>query len=716
MRPIPAPRLGDSHGLLRVIDERGRVRLDEFVTDFSAGDLFPPGLENALGRTRQFVSFARAAGLLKEDRGTVELTEIGRRYIRAGDDERPFDVSPAQAEWLRRQLREKHMTDSIYHGLAIALSLLASGSGTSVSTLDFGRSLGYLGRAGWDNENTLQIQGERHVTLLRDMELIDEKRSLTPIGTQAKSELTLPVHMSLPDIAASQNPGGAEAVRQAAEAEWAAAPEPEAAPVPETAAAPEAAVGVEDEYQDVGRGAWAEPSVEPPPSPVPPPEPAPSSGPPPEPAPSSGPPPEPAPSSDPPPEPAPSSRPPVPPPDVWETAAPDDATRAYAAVPTPPEAPAEAPGRREQLGAAAEAATPATTPSGLSSGDPLEARPSQAADPADAATVISTPPADGPGAATGPRSEPAAPPHEPAAPPLEPVGAQPRSDSAEPPHETPAHEPLSAADELAAPPREPARAEPAAEAVAAPLAFVAASDLRATAAEQGLRMDVGVYANVAAALAAGRHVVLVGAPGAGKTSLALAVAKAAVQAGKADGAELVSGAGGALREQVLAAAARRRWLLIDELDRGAVADALGPLSAFLAGLPVTLPGDGGEVVAPESWRIVATADRAPEGAPAALLSRFAFVEVGEHEDLEAAIDDAAGGDRVAAAAVRRLLPVREVAPVGGGPFLVAAHHAVQRRAAAATDDTTLARELYAAYLAPLLGDREAEARARLRLD
>src|SRR3954468_16402355 len=98
MRPIPAPRLGDTHGLLRAINQRERLRLDEFVTEFSVEDLFPPGLENALGKTRQFVSFARAAGLLTEDRGTVELTEIGKRYVRAGDDDLPFDVSEAQAE------------------------------------------------------------------------------------------------------------------------------------------------------------------------------------------------------------------------------------------------------------------------------------------------------------------------------------------------------------------------------------------------------------------------------------------------------------------------------------------------------------------------------------------------------------------------------------------------------------------------------------------
>ena len=176
MRPIPAPRLGDTHGLLRAINQRDRLRLDEFITEFSIDELFPPGLENALGRTRQFVSFARSAGLLKEDRGVVELTEIGKRYVRSGDEAAVFDVSSGQAEWLRRQLFERHMTDSIYHGAAIGLSLYASNPPDfHVSRLDFGRALAHLGRAGWDNENTLESQGERYTTFLRDLELLDDE-------------------------------------------------------------------------------------------------------------------------------------------------------------------------------------------------------------------------------------------------------------------------------------------------------------------------------------------------------------------------------------------------------------------------------------------------------------------------------------------------------------------------------------------------------------
>src|SRR5919202_225459 len=285
MRPIPAPRIGDSHGLLRALAHRERVRLDEFVTEFPPEELFPPDLENAAGRTRHFVSYARGLGLVKEDRGTVELTDLGKRYARGGDDEQPFAVSEAQAEWLRRQLRQKHMTDSIFHGLASGLSLLSSvPPGTRVSILDFGRALSHLGRAGWDNDNTLRGQGERYLALLADMELIDDERALTATGMSTRNDLTLPIHMSLTDIAAQLNPGGADAVRAEGQEEWdrlhaasepepspAAEPEPSPPPAAAPAPAPEPAPDEEeeDEWQEVGPGARSTPSLpaEPPPPP-----------------------------------------------------------------------------------------------------------------------------------------------------------------------------------------------------------------------------------------------------------------------------------------------------------------------------------------------------------------------------------------------------------------------------------------------------------------
>ena len=267
MRPIPASSLGDAHGLFRAIEKRGRLRTDEFVTEFSLEELFPPGLENALGRLRHFISYGRAAGLVKEDRGVVELTEIGRRYVRAGDADKPFEISPQQAEWLRRQLRELHMTDSIFHGLAIGLSLLAScPPGQRVATIDFGRSMAYLGRAGWDNENTLEIQGERYLLLLQDMEMIDGDHRVTPTGEQVRGELTLPVHMSLIDIAGAAEPGrpgGRARGRRARVGQPVAAPEPEAEPEPEPAAPVTPEEDDDNGYQDVGPGAWAPAAADP---------------------------------------------------------------------------------------------------------------------------------------------------------------------------------------------------------------------------------------------------------------------------------------------------------------------------------------------------------------------------------------------------------------------------------------------------------------------
>ena len=363
MRPIPAPRLGDAHGLMRAIAQRERLRLDEFVTEFTVEELFPPGLENALGRTRQFVSYARLAGLVAEDRGTVELTDMGKRYARASDDERPFDVAPAQAEWLRRLLRERHLTDSIYHGAAVALSLYGSNPPDfRVSTLDFGRALAHLGRAGWDNENTFESQARRYTRFLQDMELIDDEKRLTQTGQSTRGDLTLAVHMSLKDLAGQLNPDGPEGATRDGDAEYAeAAAAPVAAEPPATAAPaaapvaaepvePEpAAPGGEDDYEDVGPGAGPSAAAAPPPEPpAPPPRRSPSR--------SRRRPPAPAgparagPAARPcPPRPAPAApAPPAPPADIWEVASPEQRTAAYQAIPAaPPAAEPPAPPRAD---------------------------------------------------------------------------------------------------------------------------------------------------------------------------------------------------------------------------------------------------------------------------------------------------------------------------------------------------------------------------------
>ena len=681
MRPIPAPRIGESHGILRAISSRDRVRLDEFVTEFQSEELFPPGLENAQGKTRQFVSYARSAGLLKEDRGVVELTEIGKRYIRAGDQEAPFEVSEPQADWLRRQLLEKHMTDSIYHGLAIGLSLLSSvPPGTRISMLDFGRSLGYLGRAGWDNDNTLQSQGERYLALMADMRMIDDQRVLTPTGQDTKNELTLPIHMSMADIAAQLNPGGADAVRAEGEAEWAqlqeAAAEPGPEPEPEAAAPPEPGPAVveeeEDEWQDVGPGA---------------PKPA---------APAPG------------PAPAATSGPPTPPADIWETADPDDATSTYTAVgadapkpgatpepPTPEPEPEPAAPPQPKPAAAAPAPGP-----GMTSGDPL-------AGPAPAAPAPPAPPVE------------ATPPPAPQPPAPEPERPQDAPTVISPAEVAPA--PAAEAPRLAeVPPPPPRQAS----------GFLDAAAIRAAAEGEGLRLPSSAYASLAAALAAGRHVVLTGPAGSGKTTLALAVARAAVTSGRAGGAVLVTptahwASGEALgrpaREgapattgAVPGAATRGKWLVLDELDRAKADKALGGLSTFLGGLPLTLPG-GEEVKPPEDWRVVATA-ASPLNASPALTRRFAHVEVpfpGE-SDVGALLEHAAGGDHAAANAAERLVALRELRPLGAGVFIAAAAYAAERNAIEPADERTLAREAFTVYVEPLLAGLDTRGQDRLK--
>lgn len=653
MRPIPAPRLGHAHGLLRAIDKRGRLRTDEFVTEFSLDELFPPDLENALGRLRHFISYARAAGLVKEDRGVVELTDVGRRYVRAGEADAPFDVSPNQAEWLRRQLREKHMTDSIYHGLAIGLSLLAScPPGMRVSTLDFGRSMAYLGRAGWDNENTLEIQGERHLLLLQDMEMIDGEHRITPTGELVRGELTLPVHMSLIDLAGQLNPGGPDAVRAAAEAEFSQpAPEPPP-PAVESASPPQLTEEQEENgYHTVGGIGAVEdeepsrppivpraPSYSPDPSAVTPGDPL-----------------------APPPVEVPSGPPPVSPPPVGTPGGPPAAGgRAEAPSGPPPMSPPPV-------------GTPSgPPPAGAPGGPPPVARLAEAPSgpppvAAPGGPPVWPPPVDVPG---GPPSSP-----PPVGAPSAPPPVSPLPPVQEPTVVTPARQHAASA-----PPR-PAQA-----------AFVEAWAIRAAAEAARLRLPDSVYANVAAALGAGKHLILTGAPGSGKTTLALAIARAAAQAGRAHGATVVTAA--PAQELIVEAAAAGRWVIADEFNQADPDGTLSPLSTLLAGVPVTL--GGAEVEPADGWRIVATWNGQPPRA--GILRRFAIVTLTSPapDELRTLLHQ---HDPIAAEAVEKLLAVG--ARVGAGVLVDAARHIAARQVAAPADAATLAEEAFAAYIAPL---------------
>ena len=168
---------------------------------------------------------------------------------------------------------------------------------------------------------------------------------------------------------------------------------------------------------------------------------------------------------------------------------------------------------------------------------------------------------------------------------------------------------------------------------------------------------------------------LVGPPGSGKTTLALGDREGGRRrpAGPSGATIVTAGHRWSARDTVgrpgdeewergavVAAAARGRWLIVDELDRARLDRALGDLSSFLAGVPVTLPD--GEAAPPDGLARRGDRRRGRPRGSAALVRRFAHVRVPPpaDADLHAAIDAAAGGDAVAAAAVKRLLGAREL--------------------------------------------------------
>lgn len=256
-----------------------------------------------------------------------------------------------------------------------------------------------------------------------------------------------------------------------------------------------------------------------------------------------------------------------------------------------------------------------------------------------------------------------------------------------------------------------------------------------------LVLPPAVAAQLVAAVDGGRHIILMGMPGTGKTSLALNLARAAAAAGLCAGpllatatadwttfdtvGGLVPGLDGALRfaEGVALRALREnRWLVLDELNRADIDKAFGPLLTVLSGAPVELPAvtvggrpvrvepaigqaallaDGATYRAGSSWRIVGTINTLDRAAlfsfSLAFARRFAFVLVPppDPDGLLALIARRVPLDEPATTLLRRLLAATP-RPLGPAILLDAAAYIAAR-----ADPAALAEAL-GLFVAPQL--------------
>ena len=265
----------------------------------------------------------------------------------------------------------------------------------------------------------------------------------------------------------------------------------------------------------------------------------------------------------------------------------------------------------------------------------------------------------------------------------------------------------------------------------------------------GLRFPDHVVEQVVAAVDAGKHVVLTGPPGTGKTTLAYLAAEVAQDAMLCTGFlpttattewttfETIGGLQPTMEGLIfrpgmfVEAIETGRWLVVDELNRANFDRAFGQLFTVLSGqavvlpfkrrgqtIPVAIVPSGVEappktdyIRVPSTWRIMATMNVFDKNLlfemSFALMRRFAFVEV-VPPDEDAYRDLIAGPGEI----VGRLLGLRALKQLGPAVFIDAARYAA-RRAATAPSESRLLYEVFYAYLLPQFEGIDDDRAARL---